>query len=35
MNLDTWIDGLDVLDGGEQVPRRFIDIEASETVIGG
>ena len=34
MNLDTWVDGLNVLDRGEQVPWRFIDIEASETVIG-
>ena len=35
MNLDTWVDGLNVLDRGEQVSWRLIDIEARETVIGG
>ena len=35
MNLDPWVDGLNVLDRGEQVCWRVIDVEAGETVIGG
>jgi hypothetical protein len=35
VNLDTRVYGLNVLDRGEQVPWRLIDIEASETIIGG
>lgn len=35
MNLDPWVDGLNVLDRREQVHWRIIDAEAGETVVGG
>ena len=35
VNLDPWIDGLDVLDRREQVRWCVVDVEAGETVIGG
>lgn len=35
VNFDTWVDGPDAIDRGEQVRWGFIDIEAGKTVIGG
>lgn len=35
MNLDPWVEGLNVLDRREQVCRRVIDFEADETIIDG
>ena len=35
MDLDAWIDGLDVIDRGEQIPWRVVDIEAGEAVVCG